>query len=202
MAPPVVLIYAEERSFLSADAPTAEQIESALRPLASATGGWIGPRARVTRTANLELRFRTRFAWPWAWPTSSVPDLAHAPVSALLSRINSALSDVSWSWQGAQALPYIPALNGSVAWWTSGDASVTRTRNSFPTGAGHFDADENPTGPTTPETHPSTPGDTLTHAAAQTTDLVTALAWLTGLGLTAYAVINVAPYLRPRRRYR
>lgn len=202
MAPPIVLIFAEERSILSADAPTAEQIEAALLPLASASGGWIGPRARVTRTAGFSPRFSTFVAWPFAWRQPAVPDLAHAPVTELLRRVNNALSDTSWSWQGARALPYTEAVNGNLAWWNSGAASQTRTRNSFPTGAGHFDADENPTGPTDATTHPSTPGDTLSHAAAASTDLATALAWLAGIGLAGYLAVNVAPLFRPRRRYR
>jgi hypothetical protein len=201
MAPPLVLIFAEERSVFSADAPTSAQIESALRRAALAPGGWIGPHARITRTAQIGERFRTRFAWLYGWPPATVPTLAAAPVAELLQRVNDALGSTSYAWQGAEAQPFAEAVNGSLAWWTSGQASNTRTRDVFPTGTGRLMADENPIGPTSAATHPPTPGDILSGAATQGTDLVTALSWLVGIGLAGYVAVNLAPMLRPRRRY-
>lgn len=183
---PAVIITATERSVLYANAPTAAQIEAALAPLAIAPGGWIGPHARITRTAMIGERFGTTFAALYAWPEASVPDLEHAPVADLVRRVDAALADVSSGWQGARAIPYAPAVHGSVAWWSNGQASITRTRDTFPTGSGRVDADENPIGPTTPETHPTTPGQVGSGAANSLSDILTPLAWCIGLGSLVY----------------
>lgn len=162
----VVLITAVERSALAVSAPEADAIARAFRagrlgPRA-ADGDWIGPAPRITRTATIGERFKTTTAWlyglpagpPWQ-PRPMLRELAEN----LAARVTAELGRVTSGWEPARAVVWSEAVNGAVAWWADGFAAVTRTRDEFPTGGGRFDASENPWGPTTAGTHPSTVGE-------------------------------------------
>ena len=199
---PAVIVAAEERSVFSPNAPTALEIERALAPLATDGGSWLGPHARITRGAPMGERFPTRVAWVYAWPVSVAADLERAPVAALQARVVAALDNIARGWQGVRVTPYAPAVNGSLEWWSSGTAANTQTRHTFPTGAGRLAPDENPIGPTTPETHVPTPGEILSGAGAGASDVFTPLAWCIGLGSLVYFGAPLLSMFRTRRRSR
>ncbi len=152
---PAVLITATERSTLSANAPTYDAITRALQAARIGLDGsnWIGP-PRVTRLARPPA-FLTTFAALYGWPSSVVVP----PVQALVDSVARQLRAQSSDWGPVTAYTHAPAAHGELEWWRSGGASVTRTRDEFPTEAGRLDAAENPTGPTTNATHPRTMAD-------------------------------------------
>ncbi len=114
---------------------TAAELEAALRSARLGgnerdRGGWVGPRARVTRGWNPFSRGRVSVAWLYGWPTGG--PWGEAPPLGQLSRelagnVARALEGVGGSWQ-VTALRYDPARHGAVAWWASGDAARTETR--------------------------------------------------------------------------
>lgn len=182
---PAVLVHAEERSAFYVNAPTASAIEAALRGAATDGGGWVGAHARVTRTSTPGERFATRVAWVYAWPASQFPEATPAMVSGLRQRCAAALDALSFGWQGVSVVPYSAAVHGSVAWWTSGQSAITRSRDEFPELAGRTGPADNPIGPTTPETHPPTVGDVVGGAASTFEDVAP---WLLGFGLLGLGI--------------
>lgn len=168
----VLVVMAEERSALAANAPTAAAITAAFRRArlaggAQDRGDWLGPAPRIVRTATVGERFGTWAAWVYAWPTDapaggwSLGPPSDALGQELVNNLARELAGVSGGWQTVTATDYARAVNGGLEWWASGEASSTRTRDEFPTGTGRLDASENPRGPTTDATHPSTPGQVL-----------------------------------------
>lgn len=149
-------------------APTYEQIRGALRAArlagnASARGDWIGaPRVSRTDTTVMgglrewTVTVAAVYGWPSGGPwaeTAPGPGLAEALRAAVFSK----LDELHGSWS-ASAVPYECATHGALAWWASGEASHTRTRDESPgISGGLVDAPDNPTGPTTDATHPTTP---------------------------------------------
>ena len=155
-----VLVVAEESSALIWNAPTYEAIRGALIAArlgdnTRSDGAWVGPGPRVTRVAQVgALRgFVTRVAWLYG-----VGDGVTIPRTRLRDRVAAELDRVG-SWSDVTVVDYAPAVNGSLEWWLTGAASQTQTRDEFPTGSGRVDATENPIGPTTPETHPTSPAE-------------------------------------------
>lgn len=121
---------------------------------ADGRGTWVGP-PRVVRHANscafhVARLFRFREDIPFILPTHT---------DALREQIRNRLEPLTQvrSWT-VTASEFSPTVNGTLAWWESGDASITRTRDSYPEGAARFtDPEENPIGPTSSATHPTTP---------------------------------------------
>lgn len=149
----VVLILADGAVF---SPPTAAELEAALR--AARLGGndrdrgsWVGPRARVTRGWNPFSRGRVSVAWLYGWPTggpwSERPPLGQLS-RELAGNVARALEGVGGSWT-VTALKYEPTRHGAVAWWASGDAARTDTRDAvgvLPDGDSAAPG-ENPVGP-------------------------------------------------------
>lgn len=171
----IVIVTATETTRVEGNAPTADEIAQALERARlpgreDLRGTWIGPSPRVTRQA-IAPRFATTFAWPYAWPSRG-PWAPGAPLRelsvALRESVARELGEIG-SWGDVRVMPWSPAVHGEIAAWESGEMSRTRTRDAFPTGAGRLDATENPIGPTTRDTRPSTlrdlGGDTLASLA-------------------------------------
>lgn len=159
---PYVIVHATELSRLEPNAPSAQQIDAAFASVnlgGGNWGAWVGPRARVTRQAIIGSGFQTDAAYLYGWPDNDfVTQHLDYMRQQLLAQVQQALSASSSDWT-VNLEAFAPAVNGDVSWWQSGQASITQTRTTFPTGGGRTDAAENPTGPTTPLTHPSTVGD-------------------------------------------
>ena len=184
----VIVVMAEERSAVAANAPTAAQITAAferarLPGSERDRGRWLGPAPRVVRTAVIGERFGTFVTWVYVWPTDAPPGgwTTDAPavgalVQELVNNVARELRSVSGAWQPVEAVPYAPAVNGDLLWWQLGEASVTRTRDAFPTEFGRLDAQENPRGPTTAATHPTSPGEALRGLG----DAATTAVWVVG----------------------
>lgn len=192
----VIVISAELATILEASAPSAADVAQAFqggRPGAASSFGWVGPRPRVTREARAGDRFYTRVAWLGAWPAEGYD--ADAPLSSsaeavrasVESKLNASLGN-GWT---VRALPYAPAVNGSLAWWQSGEASNTATRDQFPELAGRLDAVENATGPTGDGTHPSTAREIAEHAGEGAARAASAGGWWLALGALAALVLVV-----------
>lgn len=183
---PVIVVIAEERSALLPNAPTATAITAAFRRARLAEGDWIGPAPRITRTAVIGERFGTRATWIYGWPAGGPWDTRSPSGSLrdeLVRRVTSELARAAAGWQPVLTAPWSAPVNGPLAWWASGEASVTRTRDQFPTGTGRLDADEDPLGPTTAADHPTSPGETVPTLRAIGDDLVAVGATLGGLYL-------------------
>lgn len=193
---PVLFVLAEERSALAVNAPTVQGITAAFRRARLAladpnAGDWIGPAPRVTRTAIVGERFATYAAWPFGWPAGG-PWSTAAPSVALrdelVARLQAELAREGVGWQPVLTAPWSDTVNGPVAWWSSGQAAVTQTAVEFPTGTGRLDATENPRGPTSDATHPTSPRSALASAGDLTGAIVTGAAVLGGLYLLAQMV--------------
>lgn len=181
-------------------APTYEQIRAALRDARltgnpAARGDWIGA-PRVTRTdttvtggvrewtVTVAALYGAPTGGPWP-ETAPGPGVAEALRAAALARLDTLRG--SWT---VRAVPYVAAVNGSVNWWRSGEASRTRTRDESPgLSGGLVDAPDNPTGPTTDATHPTTPAGAAGGAVRAASGVLpwVALAALAGaVGLVAW----------------
>lgn len=172
--------------------PTADQIADAfsrsqLGPRPD-DGGFVGPSPRITRTAPLG-SFQTVAAWVYTWPRydPASPPSDRAPLRELVELLRAAVARNT----GADSVTverYTARRNGALSWWASGEAAITRTRDVAPSLAGRFDAPENPIGPTTDATHPTTVAD-----AARGIRSAGALA------LAAAAAVGVVVVMRRRR---
>lgn len=174
--PGAFVFTARNEVFTQGNAPTAAEIEGALRnvqttantsPAAAAPlglGNWVGPRARITRTAVLLSTGGrvTNVAWLFQFPDDSTPDAAGAQRDAdrfnrLLSQATTNLQHLPRSggnWADFALIPYEPSANGSIAWWQNGGpggAGDTATRDGFALGqqVGQNAGTDNPIGPTT-----------------------------------------------------
>ncbi len=139
---------------LAAQEPSSDSIISVLNqtfPPGQAT--WVGPSPRITRAGTDLTGLATAFmsSSPTvrvAWVFSADNDAQAASVAtALQNAFNAWGSGLLGRWT-AQVLPYDPAINGDISWWQSGQAAASPSRESASTGQ----PDENPVGPTTPET--------------------------------------------------
>lgn len=159
---PSVIVHAIELSRLQYNAPSAQDIDAAFQQVnfgGGQWGGWVGPRPRITRRALIASGFETHAAYLYSWPDSAFTRLHNAYQRAQLqAHVGNVLATLSSDWR-VSLENYAPAVNGPVAWWAGGQASITQTRDEFPTLTGRADAWENPTGPTTSQTHPTTVGD-------------------------------------------
>jgi hypothetical protein len=165
---PHVIVYSELESTAGPDADT---IEAAFRRVQTADntapavarplnlGRWVGPRPRVTRVMDLR-RSVTRAAWlldlpPWITPTN---DEERRLVQRAENDRNERTIDQTWEnlrrmtgeggWVRPSLIPHDPRVHGPVSWWTTPEASTTRTRDGWDRnqiiGGG---VNENPIGP-------------------------------------------------------
>lgn len=201
---PGLMLLAEERSFLYATAPSAQEITTQLgRARQSPTlGAWVGPGPRITRASPIGGRFATKISWLWALPEGMTDAQFEARRRQLTLEWTELLQDITASaWATIGSSPYSPAVNGSVAWWRSGEAARTRTRESFPETAERFVSPENPWGPTTPETTTlSIPGAVQIATESMTVPLLVigGLALLVVLGPTLLREMRSASPRRAR----
>lgn len=183
---PAVIVSATERSYFESSAPGSAAIRLAFTKYTPSRnrvlGYWVGPSPRVTRKTQLG-SFETTAAWMYAWDDTPYTTQNWA---ALQERVRSAVQDglneLSGDWSAVSMTPYSQSVHGTVQSWQSGQASVTRTRDEFPTGGGRFDPNENPVGPTTDATHPTTISTVARGAIG------TALPWVVG-GIAAYFLL-------------
>lgn len=147
------LLTATNEVTFSTNSPTAAQIEGALQaiPLVAARasraahglpdyGGWVGS-PRIVRRANaLPPGGRlTDIAWLYSWPDSSsvtaqtVADYIRSTAGGTGADVGSVAIALPASdgWRDVRIIPYNPAVNGSVEWWSSGAASQTITKDAF-----------------------------------------------------------------------
>ncbi len=158
-----ILFLSNEVLFASLS-PTSSEIEAALQsiPLVSIRaerqaagaldiGGFVG-HARITRRTGTFHRV-TNVAWLYSWtPRATAAEEAAAAreiETYIRGQANSKFNINAWA--PAQILPYNPATDGSLAWWASGDASHTNTRDAFDVNeqTGSNASVDNPVGPTT-----------------------------------------------------
>ena len=143
-------------------------------------GNWIGPGPRVTRADDsAPVSYKVSAAWVYQFPTTGASTNALiADLAANVLREMGSLATLSSAGWHVHVSPYNAGVNGPLSWWActaGGDdcAQVTRTRDTQTIPGVLTDADENPIGPTTARTHPSTAPDTMK----------TAVTWAIGLGV-------------------
>ncbi len=216
------VLFVENEVSSQASAPTAVDIEAVLRSLPVngnrefklAAGvpdgaGFVG-NARVTRVARVGLPGGrvTRVAWLYQWPDP--PGATQAQLNQLYTDVvNSVIVNTStyltnsgigssWTstgWKHPVAVPYDPAINGTVDWWTSPTGSVaTATRDSFDLNQqlGQNGSIDNPIGPTTAHAPDFDPFNTNNPNGAlnKAFDAVTTLAWVIGGVAVLYYVVG------------
>lgn len=182
---PALLVYAVERSRIQVNAPTSQRIAAALASIGvngGHPGRFLGSAPRVTRVPEIGDAFITHAAWPYAWTTSASEDVVRR---VLIDQVRLALDELGGNWT-VTAPTFNPTTNGTVQWWESGEASITRTRDEWVTWDQRADARENPTGPTTDATHPTPVGGNTGRALDSLGELLTPLAWLGGAALGGY----------------
>jgi hypothetical protein len=189
---PSVVVHAVELSRIQNNAPDAQPIDQAFAAVSFGGGnwgGWVGPRPRITRRAIVTSGFQTDAAYLYSWPDNAFT-AAHAAYqqAQLLAQVQQMLAPVSSDWT-VTIEQYAPAVNGDTSWWSTGNASITTTRDEFPTTSGRVDATENPVGPTTDATHPSTPGQVAAGIGRGLGSILTAPI----IALAVVAVIVLAP---------
>lgn len=141
---------------------TADQVDpSVARSLGH--GLWIGPGPRVVRTAYwVPPSMQTSAVWLMEFPDAPAgadPAAVQQWRTDRISRVREQLTTNLNDWARSEgwtvgALAYNPNVNGTKAWWESGQAVNTRTRDRPNAGAQTNDDYENPLGPTTPQTTP------------------------------------------------
>lgn len=154
------ILYAENRSSTQADAPSAPAIQGALQAILglqdnscgiTVGGSWVGS-PRITRIAianPFQAGRITRFAALFQYPDggASDADIQHC----IKTLADFQLPLLGPNWQASVILPYDPNTNGSLDWWSSGQAAATHTQNTFDLNQqlGGTSTIENPTGPQT-----------------------------------------------------
>lgn len=181
----------------SAVAPSANTIDAAFARATVFGGRWAGP-PRITRTSHLTEAARVRVAAVYVWGTPPY-DLREplrgtdAPADVLQRRVQEELPLIPLGvWGPVVVGRYLPAANGPLEWWTSGEAANTRTRDILGTLAGVALPDETPNGPITPaNTPPSAP--------ARAAEAAEGAAWsLAPWALAALALYALAQSRRSR----
>lgn len=158
---PGILVTSSEFSVFEASMPTAAAITNAFARYTPKRnpilGQWVGPAPRVTRKSVLG-GFETDASWLYTWPNS---DFTTQNIEALKrnlhDQVRDGLAELSSAWSEPVLIPYSTALHGDVNWWLTGQAANTQTREVPAMGIARItDAPENPVGPTTNDTHPTT----------------------------------------------
>lgn len=175
---PVLVVSAEQReaAFFTQplNAPTSDAItrafnETRLSGNTRDRGDWISPMPRITRTDTVAMgglrEFTTRAAnvygvptgGPWSITAAFQTEPARALADALAAKLN---ADVPGTW-AVTVTAYRDAINGPLDWWAGVrpdhlSAANTTTRDAYPGVSSAVDVAENPIGPTTSATHPST----------------------------------------------
>lgn len=196
---PGLVVFGEERSILLATAPSAAEVTTALGRIAQSDslGRFAGPGPRITRTAPIGGRFTTKVAWLFALPEGLSDAQFQQRRAALTREATDALESITASnWVQVGTSVYEPTVNGPVSWWTSGQATITRTRESFPETAERFTSPENPIGPTTPLTTTMSIGGAVEQA---TSSLTMPLLIVGGLAALIYLGPTIARELRGAR---
>lgn len=186
--PLIVMIHVEGLSANPND-PTAEELRAKMAAARlpsgadsiSGRGDWVGVKPRVVRMDySAPISYTISAAWPYAWSVSGpqAPVLIDSIV-ANVRREMASIATLSGDWR-VTAIPFNEAINGPLAWWQSGAASITQTGDSsnviIPTVG---EAHENPIGPTSDATRPPSgnPADALAKA----------LPWVVGIGAVGVA---------------
>lgn len=181
----------------SAVAPSAQTIDAAFARATVPRGRWAGP-PRITRTSHLTEAARVRVAAVYVWgePPYDLREPLRGeetPADVLRRRVQDELPLIPLGvWSPVTVAAYHPEVNGPLAWWTSGEAANTRTRDILGTLAGAALPDESPNGPTTPANEPPS-------APARAAEAAEGAAWsLAPWALAALALYALAQSRRAR----
>lgn len=156
------ILYAEQQVATQPDAASAAAIQGALQNVITyqdnscnitVGGSWVGS-PRITRQASADILSplnpttrTTRVSWLFQYPDGGASDAAIQ--NCVKSIADLYLVQTGAGWQPSQIISYNPATNGSVDWWTSGQAAQTATKDAFNLNQqrGGTSTIENPTGP-------------------------------------------------------
>ena len=126
---------------------------------------WVGPGPRVTRRGAIGGNHSTTAAWLFELGPRPTADRPRATVEGdlaqLKARIEQGMASIhnpstfrrDSTWGAVNIVPFSAAVNGPLAWWSSGQAVPTATRHETPDGS--LMADDNPVGPNTRDSAPT-----------------------------------------------
>lgn len=182
---------------------SAENVANAFRnaPTVQSWGAFVGPAPRITRGRFDQCVNQVNASWLFEYPEpssqlsadelSQYDDIIRRNLQERLqSTLREATAGGGWT---LSFLPYSSALHGTREWWSSGDASRTRTYQSADLGDR-----ENPVGPN--DVHPPEVGasDALRQWVSNNKAIVIGGGVLIGLGVTAFIAAKVIERM-PRR---
>jgi hypothetical protein len=208
-----VMVSAREMSAIIYNAPTYVLIQSVLarangrfngtRESKTWMGRWVGSSPRVTRKTqpgSATEGFITQVAWLWEWNDANINASNIGAYNQQLQRyVQEQLRAESEDWQDIAVSAYVPGTNGTEAWWRSGGAAVTQTRNEFPTGVSRLGVDENPFGPTDENTVPQPNFGSIGRGVGDTAKNIAIAA---GAILGMYLIFKGVSMYSDSRRYR
>jgi len=177
---------------------------AALPASAGDVGGFVGT-PRVTRRGGvLSPDFQTTVVALYEVPDGTSILRAAAILQAVRDRVAlwvSRITPVVGEWSDVSVVRWSEAANGPVAWWRGGEAAATsRTTEDPPVLS--VDPPDNPRGPTTSSSHPTTPTETLAalaDRAGAAADTATSLLYA---GATFGAVLLAFLLANEWRKYR
>jgi hypothetical protein len=220
------VLSAEEDSIWEGNAPTSPTIEQAFNAATSVVNAngnvaWVSPQVRIVRSFTTGA-LRANVTRATDVVAVQAPDAATALgiAQTLGTQLDQQLASTG-NWQATTVAPFDPAVNGDLSWWSCGGvaltstsvdacSAVTQTRDQFPELAARFQANENPTGPTSAATHPQTIAGGLQNLGQGVASSVSTVALLVGIGVVGWWALSSrksdasrpAPTVRgnPRRR--
>ena len=149
----------ETTALLQSSMPSAGDIDASLEAAARAVNASVVG-ARITRTHAGETRVYALIGWPAGrgpWLPTAPLRGDGSPIDRFMRAWRTALPDGRWSGLGWAA--WTEAANGPVAWWSSGEAARTRTRDTPGELLARLEADEVPDRPPRPGDHPASVAD-------------------------------------------
>jgi hypothetical protein len=203
----IYVVSASERSLATFNAPAGDSIVAALRAVQVPRARWVGPQPRITR------RFDLPYAVTFVTWLLDVDEVTFAPglraniaqqVAEQLRHTTPIYSETAGGagngWSPVDVSPYAEAVNGPLAWWRSGEASRTHTALAFPSStvtAALAGTNENPVGPTSPDTSPGTPTSDLARINKQLRDSLglPSLGWIAGIAAVGLGLYYFGPAL-------
>lgn len=185
------------------------RVPAVAETLTSRADGWLGPLPRVTHDPAILPPYITRITWPYRWkdsvPRNSDPTSRRSVEGLLRDAVADGLTSLGQI-RDVSVSPYVPAVHGSAAEWTTGTAAIAQSSTLVPTPITALTPADNPVGPSAVGNRPGTIGEQV-HGAAEAAGssaasgaITAALPWILAGGATAALIVVLVRSKTPPRR--